>query len=456
MRVPVEFYRGGTSRGLVFPASALAPYSQAARNRIICTAMGSPDPDGRQIDGVGGGISSLSKVAVLSVPTHEQYQSSLRALGPAWAFPGVPWADEPARARDPITGYDAVYRFGQVPINDMYHIDWSSTCGNFIAAAASHVYTHHWKALRPRLQSYLREQFGSDETQHPTAVHFPLRLLMADSGKRVEAHIPLVQLAKGAWHLSRTPDTHIAGVPGRAPGIQVHMPLAVSPFPTGQVCDTIRLEGRDVRVSVVDTGLPIVLVLASDLHVGREQMTQTAAMLDTDTALLARVEEVRQQVARLTPGLQALLSPSAPKVCLVAPRSEYTTSGGETVPAEAMDVLVRAVSVGNFHRSIMATALSSLAVAAACPGSVVATACGSTLCAASQARTTQTLRAITVGQPAGTSMAMAQLHDGVPTAVVYDRTARRVLHGFADTPPFEEMWQSKQAYDAISMTHVDE
>lgn len=90
---------------------------------------GSPDPDGRQIDGLGGGISSLSKAAVVGKPG--EGHSIVQATGEP--FPGVEWADDVERAQDEKDGWDVVYRFGQVPVNDT-NVDWGSTCGNLVAA----------------------------------------------------------------------------------------------------------------------------------------------------------------------------------------------------------------------------------------------------------------------------------------------------------------------------------
>lgn len=125
MLIPAVFYRGGTSRGLFFRARELAQWRADARDHIICAAMGSPDPDGRQIDGLGGGVSSLSKTAIISPPGERMRDA-----------PGVAWADDTARAADPHTGWDIVYRFGQVPVRAGTAIDWGSTCGNLLAAAA--------------------------------------------------------------------------------------------------------------------------------------------------------------------------------------------------------------------------------------------------------------------------------------------------------------------------------
>lgn len=108
---------------------------------------GSPDPDGRQIDGMGGGISSLSKVAVISPPgealrqTLSVNQSSYPPSAYAWPDK-ISWADdingveksfEPSAATVP--SWDVVYRFAQVGVREPV-LDWSSTCGNLIAAVA--------------------------------------------------------------------------------------------------------------------------------------------------------------------------------------------------------------------------------------------------------------------------------------------------------------------------------
>ena len=97
--------------------------------------MGSPDPDGRQIDGLGGGVSSLSKTALISRPG-EHFAAAVASRGRAYALPGVPWADDAERAADPAAGWDIVYRFGQVPVRNGTTIDWGSTCGNLLSAAA--------------------------------------------------------------------------------------------------------------------------------------------------------------------------------------------------------------------------------------------------------------------------------------------------------------------------------
>ena len=103
-KIPAVFMRGGTSRAVFFREDVMAPYDQVIRDNIILTALGSPDPDGRQIDGLGGGISSLSKAAIIG-----------RSANPA---------------------YDVTFNFAQVDVKKPF-VDWSGTCGNMSAAVAA-------------------------------------------------------------------------------------------------------------------------------------------------------------------------------------------------------------------------------------------------------------------------------------------------------------------------------
>ena len=68
--LPAVFMRGGTSKALVFHTRDL-PSDRAEWDAIFLAAMGSPDPNGRQLDGMGGGVTSLSKVCVIGPPTRD-------------------------------------------------------------------------------------------------------------------------------------------------------------------------------------------------------------------------------------------------------------------------------------------------------------------------------------------------------------------------------------------------
>lgn len=423
MLIPAVFYRGGTSRGLFFRARELAPWRADARDRLICAAMGSPDPDGRQIDGLGGGVSSLSKTAIVSPPGEHMRDA-----------PGVAWADDVARAADPHTGWDIVYRFGQVPVRAGTAIDWGSTCGNLLAAAA--LFAVHYILPREHLARAAEAAAGGGVGGSGARV--PVRILQACTGERVIASVPVMHTPTG-WAYSDVCDTAIAGVPGTAPGIVIEAPITRSVLPTGRARDVVAVDGRDVPVSVIDAGLPVVFVGAHALGLTTPEFTAPVAVLDADARMHAAAERVRQHVGHHF-GLG--VSPSAPKICLVHPRVEYATSGGDTVSAGATDLLVRAISVGNVHRSVPATTLAALAASTAFPESVVGDAIARGGAAHQPSPATRALlaapgptrRAVTAGHPAGGASASVTLAHGAPAALMYTRTARRIMHGLVDVP----------------------
>ncbi|WFD31449.1 hypothetical protein MSPP1_002484 [Malassezia sp. CBS 17886] len=445
IQVHASFYRGGTSRGLFFPAAALAPYTPRTRDQIICTAMGSPDPGARQIDGLGGGASSLSKIALISAPGRGLYTSILRELGPEWRLPGVEWADDARRARDAAGGWDVVYRFGQVPVNGD-EVDWSATCGNLLAAAGLFALQH--RVIHPNaIRTYAAEHVP--ENTH--TFRYPVRVLQANTGQRATVSVPLNARRRAhdvVWELAEEGATRIAGVPGTAPGIEIGVPLPGAPLPTGRVRDTIDLDGGPVDVSIVDAGLPVIFVRAPDLGVDADRLTRASpAELDQDTALHARIEDLRLRAVRLSPALTDALCTAAPKVCLLLPRSDYTTSGGEQVARGDIDVLVRPVSVGQFHRSVPATTLSALAVAQAYQESLVSETLAAGGARASPPSTTERLSEITVGHPAGSaSAALRTGANGEPESIVYERTARRIMGGEVYIPPHvATRWDTRYA-----------
>src|ERR1700758_1921438 len=99
-RYPAAFIRGGTSKALVFRSNDL-PADRAAWDSIFLRAMGAPDPYGRQLNGMGGGVSSLSKVCVVGPPS--------------------------------VANADVDYTFAQVQIHDAV-VDYKGNCGNMSAA----------------------------------------------------------------------------------------------------------------------------------------------------------------------------------------------------------------------------------------------------------------------------------------------------------------------------------
>ena len=226
-KIPAVFMRGGTSRAICFREDVLDPYPQAVRENIILAALGSPDVYGRQIDGLGGGISSLSKVVIVGRSTE---------------------ADS-----------DVTFTFGQVDVRTP-HIDWSGTCGNMSAAVGP---------------------FAIDEGIIPAMEPVtPVRVLSTNTGKHYVAHVPVCEgqaAVDGAYVID--------GVPSPGACITLEYPdpggsLGGKLLPTNMVRQQCELtDSRTVTISIVDAAIPTVFVRAGELDV---DATQLAPELDAD------------------------------------------------------------------------------------------------------------------------------------------------------------------------------
>jgi probable AcnD-accessory protein PrpF len=383
VRIPAMLMRGGTSKGLFLrlddlPEAARAP--GAARDRLLQRLCGSPDPYGTQIDGLGGATSSTSKVVILSRGTR--------------------------------AAHDVDYLFGQVMI-DRPGVDWSGNCGNLTAAAAAF-------ALHAGLV---------DAARVPHDGVCTVRLWQANIGRSILAEVPVrggqVQ-EHGAFLLD--------GVAFAAAGIALTF---LDPgdgegalLPTGAPQDRLDVPGLGtLAASLVNAGIATVFVRAQDLGCTG---TETRAAVNADPALLARLEAVRVAGA-LRMGLIATAAEGAarahtPKLVMVAPPAGYTASDGRAVRAADIDLLARAVSMGQLHHAMMGTASVAIAAAAAVRGTLVHEAAGGIA--------HELLR---VGHPAGTLRVGAQAAcvDGrwQVTRATMTRSARVLMDGHVRLPP---------------------
>jgi 2-methylaconitate cis-trans-isomerase PrpF len=306
-RVRAVFMRGGTSRCLVFHARDLPP-AGPARDRLLLAALGSPDPYARQIDGLGGGISSLSKACI---------------IGP----PGRPDAD-------------VDYTFAQVEVKAPV-VDYRGNCGNCSSSVGP---------------------FAIDEGLVPAVEPLTtVRIHNTNTGKIIVARVPVEggEAAVGG-------DLELAGIPGRGARIALDF-LDPGGAGTGRLLPTGRAREivDGVEASLVDATNPVVFVRARDLGLSG---TEAPAAVDADTAVMARLEAIRLEAARRMgiPG-----SASVPKVALVAPPATFTALDGTGHDADASDVVGRVISMGNCHRAFALTVAMCLAVAAHVEGTVV-------------------------------------------------------------------------------------
>jgi hypothetical protein len=362
------FMRGGTSKALVFHRRDL-PEQQEDWAPIFLAALGAPDPNGRQLDGMGGGVSSLSKVCVIGPPTHPEA--------------------------------DVDYTFVQVGIDDAT-VDYGGNCGNISSAVGPF-------AVDEGLVKALADG--------PTTV----RIHNTNTRKLIVARFAI----EGGRAAVRGP-LAIDGVSGTGAPIRLEFrDLAGARtgtlLPTGEPLDSLSLPGgRAVRASLVDAANPCVFVDAADLGLIGNEPPENIAKND---ALMADLEILRRQASilmRLAPDLAAAAaSRSVPFIGLVAPPRAWRTQSGIDRSAAEADIAVRMLSSGHPHRAIPITSALCVAVACRTPGTLPAQLCSSA---------TGPLR---IGHASGTVMVEAEQdrrQGRVLHASVY-RTARRLFQG---------------------------
>jgi 2-methylaconitate cis-trans-isomerase PrpF len=389
---PAVIMRGGTSKAVFFKDEDL-PADPEVRDRVILAAFGSPDPYGRQIDGLGGATSTTSKVAIIGRgyrPLASRNETSDTAIG---------------RPK----GVDVTYTFGQVSI-DRPLVDGRGNCGNISSAVGP---------------------FAVDEglvaAVEPTT---PVRFLNTNTGKVIVAHVPT---ADGRFNPEG--DLEIPGVPGTGARVQLDYldpggAVTGRLLPTGNVTDVLDVPGVGrVRVSLVDAANPLVFCSFADVGLtGKEP----PAEVDADQELLERLEAVRAEAAvacgiAATPAEATRSAPSVPKLAMVGPPTTYDQLDGTVRAAGEFDLLARMLSMGKLHRAYPLTGAICTTVAANIPGTVVADALGGVAGGA-----------VRLGHPSGVlrMSAAPQQVDGEWTVekVSADRTARRLMEGKVYVP----------------------
>ena len=386
IKIPATYMRGGTSKGVFFrlqdlPARAQAP--GAARDALLLRVIGSPDPYGKQIDGMGGATSSTSKTVILSASTRPDH--------------------------------DVDYLFGQVAIDKAF-VDWSGNCGNLSAAVGAF-------AISGGLV---------DAARVPREGLATVRIWQANIGKTI-----IAQVMMHDGEVQETGEFELDGVTFPAAEVQLDFmdPAADEDgaggamFPTGNVVDELAVPGVGTfNVTMINAGIPTIFVNADAIgYTG----TELQDAINSDPKALARFEAIRAYGA-LAMGLidhidDAATRQHTPKVAFVAAPADYTASSGKAVAAGDVDLLVRAMSMGKLHHAMMGTAAVAIGTAAAIPGTLV------NLAAGGGART-----AVRFGHPSGTLRvgAEAKLVDGAwgVTKASMSRSARVLMEGWVRVP----------------------
>ena len=384
-RIPATYLRGGTSKGVFFRLEDLPLEAQtpgAVRDALLLRVIGSPDPYGKHTDGMGGATSSTSKCVIIapaSVPDH-----------------------------------DVDYLYGQVSI-DSAVVDWSGNCGNLSTAVGPFAIANGF----------------IDAARIPDNGTLTVRIWQANIGKTILAHVPITN-----GQVQETGDFEVDGVTFPAAEIVLEFldPSddegdGGSMFPTGQLVDDLDVAGvGTLKATMISAGIPTVFVNAADIGFDG---TELQPAINEDKAALAKLEAIRVAGA-LRMGLiktpeDAATRQHTPKVAFVAPAKAYVSSAGKAIAADAIDLNVRALSMGKLHHAMMGTASVAIATAAAVPGTLVNLAAGG-----------GTRDAVRFGHPSGTLRvgASVQQVDGQwqVTRAVMSRSARVLMEGAVRVP----------------------
>ena len=386
IKIPATYMRGGTSKGVFFrlddlPEAARVP--GPARDALLLRVIGSPDPYGKQIDGMGGATSSTSKTVIV--------------------------------AKSSRPGHDVDYLFGQVSIDKPF-VDWSGNCGNLSSAVGSFA-------------------IGSglvDPERLPQDGVAVVRIWQANIAKTIVAHVPMSN-----GQVQETGDFELDGVTFPAAEVQLEFmdPAAEEEgaggamFPTGNLVDELEVPGvGTLKATMINAGIPTIFVNADAIGYTGAELQEA---INGDPRALAMFETIRAYGA-LRMGLIDSIEDAAkrqhtPKIAFVAKPADYVASSGKQVAAGDIDLLVRALSMGKLHHAMMGTAAVAIGTAAAIPGTLVNLAAGG-----------GTRNAVRFGHPSGTLRVGAEAveADGAwsVSKAIMSRSARVLMEGWVRVP----------------------
>lgn len=365
--IQAAFYRGGTSNALIFHKSNL-PIEQSEWEPILAGALGSPDLYGRQLNGMGGGLSSLSKACIVA----------------------------PSNRPDA----DVEYTFVQVEIKTG-KLDLSGTCGNMTSAIAPFAIDEG--IVEPGHHDVEDEMRGT------------VRVFNTNTKKIIHC---TVAVDGGTRRFEPRGGYAIDGVPGTGSRITLHF---LSPggsktgrtLPTTNPLDSMNLTALDgtsssferesIQVTLLDVANPAVIINGHD--VGVDART-TPDELDANKDCLAKLEKIRQKGAEMM-GMDPSIG-SIPKLVIVFPSQ-----------IAGVNIETRVLSMRQAHRAIPLTIALNLGVACQMPGTLPH----------SMLQKNVTDGRVVVGHPSGRIEVGASMRDGEVEAAVLHRTARVLMRG---------------------------
>lgn len=376
-RIRAVYMRGGTSKAVFFHENHL-PKNPEIRDRVILATYGSPDPNRRQIDGMGGAVSSTSKVAIISP------------------------------SKDP--DYDVNYHFGQVSI-DKPKIGYQGNCGNISSAVGP---------------------FAIDEgLVNPEEPITKVRIYQTNTKKLIVAEVPVKD---GLYNEEGT--YAIDGVPGRGGRITLHFfnpggSVTGKLLPTGNVTDVIEVPGGgEITISIVDAANPVVFVRARDLGLRGTEIYE----IDGSGEIRQKLEAIRSRGAVMlglasSPEEASQISQDVPKIALVSEAQDYKALNGEVIQKDEIDIVTRIMSMGTLHKAYAATGAICTTGASKIENTVVNEMLGKGALEAKEIR---------LGHPGGI-ISVGAIIEKKGNAYEYreavlGRTARRLMDGYVYVP----------------------
>lgn len=382
IKVPATYMRGGTSKGVFFNLTDFPKPAQVAgeaRDNLLLRVIGSPDPYGKQTDGMGGATSSTSKTVILS--------------------------------KSEQADHDVDYLFGQVAIDKAF-VDWSGNCGNLTSAVGAFAISNGLV----------------DKNRVPDNGIAIVRVWQANIKKSILVHVPMTN-----GEVQETGDFELDGVTFPAAEVKLEF---VDPadgdgalFPTGNVVDDLEVpDVGTLKATMINAGIPTIFINAEDIgYTGTELQDD----INNDDAALEKLETIRAygavKMGLITNINEAQARQHTPKVAFVAKPVAYNASSGKHIDAGSINLLVRAMSMGKLHHAMMGTAAVAIGTAAAIDGTLVNMAAGG-----------GALSEVNFGHPSGTLKVGAEAKkingDWQVTKASMSRSARVLMEGVVRVP----------------------
>ena len=385
IKIAATYMRGGTSKGVFFKLDDLPVEAQVPgkiRDQLLLRVIGSPDPYGKQIDGMGGATSSTSKTVILAKSSQPEH--------------------------------DVDYLFGQVAIDQPF-VDWSGNCGNLTAAVGA----------------FAISQGLVDADKIPENGLCTVRIWQKNIQKTIIAHVPISN-----GQVQETGDFELDGVTFPAAEVQIEFldpaddgEEGGAMFPTGNVVDTFVVpDVGTFQATFINAGIPTIFLNADEIGYSGTELQDD---INSNLEALARFEKIRaygaKQMGLIDDVAEAAKRQHTPKIAFVARPQNYTASSGKNIQAEDVDLLVRALSMGKLHHAMMGTAAVAIGTAAAVPGTLVNLAAGG-----------GEREAVRFGHPSGTlrvgAQAVQENGQWQVKKAVMSRSARVLMEGWVRVP----------------------